>query len=115
MANTTPQTFQPSARVRAAPEYQAVFKSGLKRTGVFFRLYFLAATGSSRSRLGLAVPKKAAALAVTRNRIKRVSREAFRCLHGLPPGDYVLVAQAKAATAENSALRSELQRLFSSI
>jgi len=115
MANTTPQTFKPCARVRAAPEYQAVFKSGLKRTGVFFRLYFLADAGKTRARLGLAVPKKVAALAVTRNRIKRVCRETFRSQLTLPHGDYVVVAQAKAAKAENSALRSELQRLFSSI
>lgn len=115
MAKTTPQTFTPSARVRAAPEYQAVFKSGLKRTGVFFRLYYLASAGNSRARLGLAVPKKAAALAVTRNRIKRVCRETFRSQPALAHGDYVLVAQAKAAKAENSALRRELQRLFSSI
>ncbi|WP_395769695.1 ribonuclease P protein component [Arenimonas sp.] len=112
MADPSPKPFPKSARLRAAPEFQAVFKTGLKHSGVFFRLYFL--PGSASARLGLAVPKKAVPLSVTRNRLKRLCREAFR---GAPkiPGDYVLVAQSRARDANNPAVRAELNRLFSVI
>lgn len=108
-----PECFEKSARLRAAPEYQAVFSQGLKISGVFFRLYFLAQPNPTTARLGLAVPKKAVAQANQRNRIKRVSREYFRQAPQKPLGDYVLVAQRRAHQAENAALRAELQTLFS--
>ncbi len=107
-----PERFEKSARLRAAPEFQAVFQQGLKISGVFFRLYFLAQTAAPGSRLGLAVPKKAVALANQRNRIKRVSRECFRQATQKNNGDYVLVAQRRAGSADNAALRTELQTLF---
>jgi ribonuclease P protein component len=112
MADPSPKPFPKSTRLRAAPEFQAVFKTGLKHSGVFFRLYFL--PGSAPARLGLAVPKKAVPLSVTRNRLKRLCRETFR---GAPktPGDYVLVAQSRARDATNPAVRAELNRLFSVI
>jgi ribonuclease P protein component len=112
MVDPSPQPFPKSARLRAAPEFQAVFKTGLKHSGVFFRLYFLPRNATAR--LGLAVPKKAVPLSVTRNRLKRLCREVFR---GAPkiPGDYVLVAQPRARDATNPAVRTELNRLFSVI
>jgi len=110
MADPSPQPFPKSARLRAAPEFQAVFKMGLKHSGVFFRLHFRPVAGAG-ARLGMAVPKKAVPLSAERNRIKRVCRESFRQAV-LPPGDYVLVAQRRANTADNPALRAELARLF---
>lgn len=107
-----PGHFEKSARLRAAPEFQAVFQQGLKISGVFFRLYFLAQPALPCPRLGLAVPKKAVAQAHQRNRIKRVSREYFRQAAQKPSGDYVLVAQHRAGPADNAALRAELQALF---
>ena len=68
MADPSPQPFPKSARLRAAPEFQAVFKAGLKHSGVFFRLYFL--SGATPARLGLSVPKKAVPQSVSRNRLK---------------------------------------------
>jgi len=45
---------------------------------------------SGPARLGLIVPKRQAPLAVTRNALKRVLREAFRLRRAeLPPGDLV--------------------------
>jgi ribonuclease P protein component len=110
MVTPLPQSFPKTARLTAAPEFQAVFKKGLKRSGVFFRLYYLAEPVISQARLGLAVPKKMAPLAVTRNRIKRVCRETFR--QAGAHGDVVLVAQAKAKTATNLQLRTELSALL---
>lgn len=111
MIGPSTHSYPKSARLRAAPEFQAVFQGGLKHSGVFFRLHFLP-DSAGRPRLGMAVPKKAVPLSVARNRIKRVSRESFRLAAALPAGDYVLVAQRRAATADNSQLRAELIRLF---
>ena len=92
-----------------------MFKKGLKRSGVFFRLYFLAAPGAA-PRLGMAVPKKMAPLAVSRNRIKRVCRETFRQRrHILAAGDFVLVAQAQAKTATPRAALRLISGFFTSI
>jgi ribonuclease P protein component len=107
-----PAGFEKSARLRAAPEFQAVFQQGLKISGVFFRLYFLVQPTVPCPRLGLAVPKKAVAQANQRNRIKRLSREHFRQAAKKPNGDYVLVAQRRAGLADNAALRADLQALF---
>jgi ribonuclease P protein component len=111
MANPSPNQFQKSARLRAAPEFQAVFKSGLKVSGAFFRVYFLSSENNT-SRLGMAVPKKALPLSVMRNRVKRICREAFRQQSNLPCGDFVVVAQSRAKTANNLALKTELLRLL---
>lgn len=112
MVSLLPLSFPKIARLTAAPEFQAVFKKGLKRSGVFFRLYYLASPALAQARLGLAVPKKMAPLAVTRNRIKRVCRETFRQWQASAHGDFVLVAQVKAKTATNLQLRTELSALF---
>ncbi len=112
MVNPLPQGFPKTARLTVALEFQAVFKNGLKRSGVFFRLYYLASPALAQVRLGLAVPKKMAPLAVTRNRIKRVCRETFRQWQASAHGDFVLVAQAKAKTATNLQLRTELSALL---
>jgi ribonuclease P protein component len=115
MGNPLPASFEKSARLRAAPEFQAVFQQGLKSSGVFFRVYFLAKSPAKGARLGLAVPKKAVPLAHTRNRLKRLCREYFRQHRSKPSGDYVLVAQSRARSADNRAVSDELHRLFSAI
>ena len=68
---------------------------------------------SEQARLGLAVPKKMAPLAVTRNRIKRICRETFRQRQARMIGDIVLVAQARAKPATPDQLRDELTALLS--
>lgn len=73
------------------------------------------------ARLGVVVAKKFAPRAVTRNTIKRVTREAFR-VAGLPPIDCVVrlarpvnKKDGPATTASlKTALRLELVRLFAS-
>jgi ribonuclease P protein component len=112
MVTPSPKNYPKSARLRATPEFQAVFKNGFKCSGVFFRLYFLSRQTVDRSRLGLAVPKKMAPLAVARNRIKRICRETFRQHTPVYRGDFVLVAQRQAKTATVSQLREELQQLL---
>ena len=62
----------------------------------FLVLYWFAREDDEpEPRLGLAVPKGTAASAVTRNRVKRQLREAWRARLGSIPGgrDYVLIAK----------------------
>jgi ribonuclease P protein component len=112
MAELLAARFSKASRLHTASEFQTVFENGVRTAGVFFRLHFLVNSEAAEARLGLAIPKKAVPLSVGRNRIKRVCREQFR-QGGLAIGDYVLVAQRKAAVADNAALRQEIARLFS--
>lgn len=111
MVKPLPNAFKKAARLRAAPEFQAVFKSGVKLSGAFFRLYYLK-NESCLARLGMAVPKKAVPLSVQRNRLKRICREIFRKNNALHAGDYVLVAQARAKTVDNKLIQAELRQLL---
>lgn len=72
------------------------------------------------ARLGLVIPKRFAALAVTRNAIKRVLRETFRRRRSvLPPGDIVfrLIAPPgkQSLTALKKQVRTEAEALFAKI
>lgn len=115
MADPSPASFPASRRLLDASAFQAVFRDGRRSPGAFLRLHFLAIGAPAPARLGLAVPKKAVPLSVERNRIKRQCRECFRQRRDLPPGDYVLVAQAGIAGLDNAALRHEIDRLFSTL
>lgn len=103
-----------SARVRARPEFDAVFAGGRRTANALLALHHL---GDDRpARLGLAVSRKVDRRAVVRNRIKRVLRDRFRHLRAsLPGGAYVIVARSGAARASGAelgdALRQALRRL----
>lgn len=103
-----------SARVRARPEFDAVFAGGRRAANALLALHHL---GDERpARLGLAVSRKVDRRAVVRNRIKRVLRDRFRHLRAsLPGGAYVVVARSGAARASGAelgdALRQALRRL----
>lgn len=93
-----------TARVRARPEFDAVFKQGRRAANAMLALHHLA--DAHPARLGLAVSRKVDARAVVRNRIKRVLRDRFRRLRDtLPGGAYVVVARAPAARASGDELR----------
>lgn len=75
------------------------------------------ASGQDGARLGLVIAKRYAPLAVTRNALKRVIREAFRIRrHDLPARDYVVRLHAKVApgslTAIKKAARAEADSHF---
>ena len=93
-----------TARVRARPEFDAVFQQGRRAANPMLALHHLA--DDRPARLGLAVSRKVDTRAVARNRIKRVLRDLFRHLRAtLPGGAYVIVARAPAASASGDALR----------
>jgi ribonuclease P protein component len=94
-----------SARVRARPEFDAVFARGRRAANAILALHHLA--DSEPPRLGLAVSRKVDSRAVVRNRIKRALREHFRRQRdALPGGAYVVVARAAAARASGAELAS---------
>jgi ribonuclease P protein component len=88
-------------RLSRSRDFDAVYRQGRSVSTRFLVLYWFARdAGEGEPRLGLAVPK-ATGNAVTRNRVKRQLREAWRArLEEVPRGfDYVLVAKPGLAEA----------------
>jgi ribonuclease P protein component len=90
-------------RLSRSRDFDAVYRHGRSVSTRFLVLYRFDREGESdgEARLGIAVPKKIGG-AVTRNRIKRRLREAWRELLPQVPGgaDYVLLVRAPLAEAE---------------
>ena len=103
-----------TARVRARPEFDRIFKHGRRVALPVLALHVCPpAQPDGPARLGLAVSRKVDPRAVGRNRIKRVLRAAFReCRADLPPADYVIVARPGASSCDGEALRSAFARLL---
>ena len=102
-----------TARVRARPEFDRIFKHGRRVALPVLALHVCPpAQPDGPARLGLAVSRKVDPRAVGRNRIKRVLRAAFReCRADLPPADYVIVARPGASSCDGEALRSAFHSL----
>jgi ribonuclease P protein component len=125
-------SFPRAARLLSPRQFQATFSQGRRISTAVFRLHAhlrgsedavemsgqkpavaTKAIAKPKARLGISVPKRVAAHAIERNRIRRIARESFRHQRQhLPPGDYVLVAQREAALASPSALRESLSTLW---
>lgn len=106
--------FPRRARLLKPAEFKAVFERGFR---VHERgLTAVAAVNKvGHARLGLAVSKKALALATDRNRVKRQVRESFR-LHQarLPSVDLVILVKPGSRILQ-SPLRQSLERLWTRI
>jgi len=96
--------FPRAARLTRPSEFTRVFRQGHRSHSRYFIL--IAKAGGERTRLGLAVGRKASPLAVARNRIKRMVREVFRQT-ALPPMDLVVVARNGCGQADTDALRKD--------
>lgn len=83
-------------RLSRSRDFEAVYRHGRSFASRYLVLYWFPREDDDAGdpRLGLAVPKSLGS-AVTRNRLKRQLREAWRAgLERVPPGrDYVLVAR----------------------
>ena len=90
-------------RLSRSRDFDAVYRQGRSVSTRFLVLYRFDRPGEDDgdARLGIAVPKKIGG-AVTRNRIKRRLREAWReLLPDVPAGsDYVLLVRAPLAEVE---------------
>lgn len=115
-ASQQPQTSRANARypktyrLLNAAEFRHVFDDAV-RSGD--RAFTLLARHNQRgvARLGMAIARKKTRTAVTRNRIKRLTRESFReARPGLPAIDIVVLIRDGAASRSNQDLLAELSR-----
>jgi ribonuclease P protein component len=106
--------FPREARLVRRGEFDAVYRSGKRRSNSHFTV-FLRANQLPHTRFGFSI-KKALGGAVVRNRIRRRVREIVRC-HRLeiPAGwDVVIHPKSNVANAEFAALTADLLRLLPS-
>jgi len=81
----------PDRRVRKRPEFLDITARGVRVATTHFVLLAAAQVGEARpSRLGITASRRVGN-AVVRNRMKRLSRAAFRALSGLLPDGYDLL------------------------
>ncbi len=104
--------FDRSCRLVSSADFSYVFS---KPTKVADNCFVILASSSScqRSRLGLAVAKKQAKLAVQRNRLKRLIRESFRNYHfSHKPMDCVVLIKHQTQKVDNQSLFKKLDKLW---
>lgn len=100
-------TFAKGRRLRRGSDFQRVFELGQKVDTKLFRLMGRP-TGYPADRLGLAVGRGVGG-AVTRNRVKRLLRDAFRRgVVSLGGWDLVVVARAPAGASSQQEVDREL-------
>jgi ribonuclease P protein component len=106
------QKFAKSYRLCCNSDYQYVFSNASKNSDNLF-LVLSRKSQTGEARLGLAVAKKHARLAVQRNRIKRIIRESFRLKQKtIPAVDIVVMIRPAAVKANNQQLFSSLEKLW---
>lgn len=108
------EKFRPEVRIRRGPELIRILSKGKKRQTPYFTLHFFP-NDKSRTRLGV-IASRRAGNAVSRNRAKRLLREAFRRQYTkLPPSmDFVLVAKPPLVKAGYKEVEDEfLDAVFS--
>ncbi len=100
-------TFAKGRRLRRGSDFRRVFEQGQRVDTRLFRLMGRP-TGYPADRLGLAVGRGVGG-AVTRNRVKRLLRDAFRRgVVSLGGWDLVVVARAPAGTSSQQEVDREL-------
>jgi ribonuclease P protein component len=108
--------FRAEHRLRQEAEYKGVFAKRRVLRGELRELYFGPSNVGS-ARLGVVIPKRNAALAVTRNYCKRLAREWFRHRRTELPALDLVVRLAKSIKAMNRdslapALREDFDMLL---
>jgi ribonuclease P protein component len=105
--------FPRDRRLTKASEFQNVFAQATKSSDAYFTVL---ARGNAldNPRLGLAVSKRYLKRAIDRNRIKRLTREAFRQRqHDLGGFDFVVMAKTAVIQANNETLQRSLRHHWS--
>lgn len=107
-----PEAFPKAHRLGSRPQFLSVQRSGRRQKCPDFVVLWRP-NGLDASRLGVTVSKRVGN-AVTRNRVKRHVREAFRRGREILPAglDLVIVARPSAATLTGSVIASQLHRTF---
>lgn len=108
---------EPRARLKLSrhrlqrSDFERVYKLGRRAQGARLAVVVLE-NELGRARLGLSVAKRHHKLAVNRNRVRRLFREAFRLTRAeLPPSVDVVMIAIDSAPVELAALRAELPAL----
>ncbi|HUH41080.1 MAG TPA: ribonuclease P protein component [Castellaniella sp.] len=105
-----PSDFPPAARLHRPSEYALALQGPRVARGAMFVVSRPRVAATTPARLGLIVPKRHAPLAVTRNAIKRVLREAFRQRRAeLPPGDLVFRLVVRVEPCSLTALKRRVR------
>jgi ribonuclease P protein component len=106
--------FSRDRRIRTSVEFEALMRSGTRRSLNGFSFFYSNRPSGTTARLGILISRKHAALATDRNRIKRCIREAFRQAQAELGALDVLVRPPyglKPSTGTVARLRSCLERL----
>jgi ribonuclease P protein component len=103
-------TFPTTCRLHHKPQFDAVYRRGLRCSDIYF-LVLACANTESNPRLGLSISAKSVGNAVNRNRVKRIIRESFRQQQQvLPSIDVVVNSKPAARNASNPALRASIEK-----
>ena len=103
--------FSSERRLTRSADFSRVFAEPRRSSDRFFTI-LARDNGGCGPRLGLAISRRAAKLAVDRNRLKRLARETFRVQTQLPSCDFVVMANPRARDAESHELRASLEQHF---
>ena len=104
------KAFTRQSRLTTRRDFDQVFSKADRSSDRFFTV-LARANDLARPRLGMAISRKVAPLAVDRNRLRRLAREAFR-LGELAALDFVVMASREALSGDKPALRESLDRHF---
>jgi len=107
--------FPKACRLSKPSQFRIVFDSNRRSADSLF-LVIAAENGLDHARLGLAVSKRNARAAVSRNRVKRIIRESFRKSRAQLAGlDVVVVSQKRTAAADRDKLLNSLNKHWEAI
>ncbi|WP_163836335.1 ribonuclease P protein component [Spartinivicinus ruber] len=105
------QRFSKESRLLNKADFQRVFDNAPFRASHPNLLILATPSSHHQARLGLVVGKKNTKKAVSRNRIKRLIRESFRChKQQLPPIDLVCISRKGLAELDNPAMFQLLEQ-----
>lgn len=102
--------FDKHARMLKAEEYSQVFNKAHRSSDQYFTV-LAKPKNNGFVKLGLAVSKKKARRAVSRNRLKRIIRESFRLSKNtIACANYVVMVQQKSEKVSNKVLFLSLEK-----
>ena len=108
----SPFSFPQLIRLKSAEDFSVVFKQAKKLNFREFSVY-VRSNKLDHPRLGLAISKKSAKKAVTRNLIKRIIRENFRVSQdNLIGWDIIFVAKFAAGQSSRQQLHIVVQSIY---